>query len=138
MKIQKADPQARRKAMLIAVILVLVLAALLALVMQGIQDTDSMARLIVRYSILLPAAGLVVIAPILLFALFAYRKGSRVSAAGRYPLPGEKVIRDTRVRDGRQAVTLGRVFRLLAVLLVVCSLTIPWLLWRLGGTLIPT
>ena len=135
-KVQKADPGARRKAMIVALILLLILAGLSAIVRAGPLDGETMAELIIRYPSLLPMAGAVVIAPVCLFAIFVYRKGSRVSIEQRYPLPGEKTIKDTVVREGPQAVTLGRQFRLLAVLLLLCSLTIPWLLWRLAGTLI--
>lgn len=51
----------------------------------------------------------------------------------RFPLPGQKVVRDTPVREGRAAIVHGRVLQALAVLLAVAAAALPVVLARVLG-----
>jgi hypothetical protein len=55
------------------------------------------------------------------FGLHTARLGKRVSIARQFPLPGTRVIRDTRVVRGRAAVLVGRGQAFLGKALIVLS-----------------
>ncbi len=134
MQIQNADTAARRHAIIVAAVLIILLGgALVALQSLG---ADWLANHISARPILLPAIGVLLIMPVLVFAVYVFRKGGRVIRALRFPVPGDRIIRDTVVREGQAAVMVGRLMQLLSALLVICSLWIPWLLWRLSETLV--
>lgn len=135
MAIQRADPAARRRAIMVAIPGILVLAGLLALVQRA--DMDRLAGRITETPTLLPLAGLLLVLPIVVFAIHGFRRSRRVIQARRFPVPGERTIRDTRIREGRDAIRLGRFMQALSVLLAVCCLGIPWLLWQLADTIKP-
>jgi Flp pilus assembly pilin Flp len=64
-----------------------------------------------------------------------FRYGSRVAAARRFPLPGERVVRDTRVRNGAAAVSYARILQLLSLLLCGGAAALPVMFWRILETL---
>jgi hypothetical protein len=55
------------------------------------------------------------------FGVYIVRLGRSIVAAGRFPPPGQKVIRDTRVLTGRAAELLGRTQTFLGSALIVCA-----------------
>jgi hypothetical protein len=58
------------------------------------------------------------------FGMHTARLGRRIAAAGQFPLPGTRVIRDTRVLRGRAAVLVGRGQTFLGRALVVLSIAL--------------
>lgn len=58
-------------------------------------------------------------APLYVFAGYLFLTGHRVIDARRYPPPGQRVIRDTKIMEGHAAVTRGRLLQALSVILTV-------------------
>ncbi len=58
------------------------------------------------------------------FAVYFVLLGRRVLRAGRYPPPGMKVLRKTRVRTGKGAAWIGRGFVLFALALLCSNLVL--------------
>jgi hypothetical protein len=63
-------------------------------------------------------------------ALYLWRLGSRIVREGRFPPSGVRTVRDTVVVNGRPAVWRGRGVRVLAGVLAVAALALPFFLWR--------
>ncbi len=136
MKIQKADPAARRKSLLIVGLAGIVL--LVAGLLFGFDEPDridAIAGLILES----PRIGVIAMAvgafPIVLFAIYLFVVGARVVRAERFPLPGQAVVRDTPIREGRAAIFHGRVLQALAVLLALAAAALPVILARVLDTL---
>lgn len=135
MKIQKADPAARRKSLRIAGFAGL---GLLALLVGGLVlglDTREFPGAIAGYLVAAPRRGMIVIsigvAPIALFAIYLFVFGARVIRARRFPLPGQAVTRDTPIREGRAAIARARLLQTLAALLLLAALALPVIFARL-------
>ncbi len=139
MKIQKADPGARRKSLLfVGFVGIVLLALLVAGPLLGFDARDrleAVAALILaapRTGVIATAIG---VAPIVLFAIYLFVIGARVIRAERFPLPGQAVVRDTPIREGRAAIFRGRVLQVLAVLLGLTAAALPIVLARVLATL---
>ena len=78
---------------------------------------------------------LVLLVPIILFGLYILSIGRRTLKSGRYPPPGMKVIRDTKVLQGKAAGVRGYLIIINALLIIVLSITIivyiPYMLKKL-------
>ncbi|HVT32105.1 MAG TPA: hypothetical protein VHE32_05640 [Rhodanobacteraceae bacterium] len=132
-EIHRADPQLRRVAL--RVIGAAALAALLALIafrhwLDRTAETvpaDAFLHTIRRtIGISSIACGLCV----LVLAACAARLGRRVIAHRRWPLPSARVLRDTPVRSGNEAIAFGRLLGVAAIALVIASLAFGVLGWR--------
>jgi hypothetical protein len=83
--------------------------------------------------------GLVVLlaGPLAWFGAYAMRSGRTVVAAGRYPPPGVRVLRRTRVLTGDAAALVGRGQIVSGALLVGCAVALvavaAWGVWLLAG-----
>ena len=107
-EIQKADPRARRTAIvtlglatLAGLVLMLVVESQLSAWLEWItEDPEQMDDRLVLCGWGL-ALGVVV--PMLLLAAYLWRLGSRIVHSGVFPPPGIRVVRDTRVLFGRRA-----------------------------------
>lgn len=60
-----------------------------------------------------------------------WRLGRRINRSGRFPPPGAKVIRDTRVRTGAKARELASLAQAAALLCVLAGTAGMWYLYRL-------
>jgi hypothetical protein len=67
----------------------------------------------------------------LAFGCYLARMGFHVPRAGQFPVPGQRVVRDTPVRQGRSARQIAWLAVSAAVVMWVASLALPLLLWRL-------
>jgi hypothetical protein len=65
-----------------------------------------------------------------------WRLGRRINLADRYPPPGMKVIKDTRVRTGARARALANLAQAAALLCVVAGTVGMWYLHRLAVALL--
>lgn len=141
-EIQKADPRARMTA--VAVILVLggagaglivathsYLAGLAALAES--QPEVAIARGTFVFKLVGLSGGLV----LLVVAAYVANFAARVRRAERFPPPGVRVVRDTRIIEGPRARRRGDGGLLLAVALGACGMILPVLLWRLTSVLTP-
>lgn len=137
-EIRKADPAARRRAALLAVV-ALAIGALVILLLEryriplrdwALADREaSLER--VRLIILLFAA--LMLAPLLGLAAYLWSLGTRIRRAGEYPAPGLPVTRDVRVVRGAAAAARARQLRLLAAVCIAAAVVLCLLLWRLAS-----
>jgi len=121
-EVQKADPAARRQALLLIVFATATGALLFAAfehyrepfrewLLSEPAETARRARLAVYVS------ASVLSAPLIAFAIYLWLLGARVLRAQQFPPPGFRVIRDTPLVGGGGAITRGRVMQILAVCL---------------------
>jgi hypothetical protein len=67
---------------------------------------------------------------VLLLAAYAARVGRRAIEQRRWPLSSSRVLRDTPVRSGGDAVAFGRQLIGAAIVLVIAALAFGMLGWR--------
>ena len=139
-EVQKADPETRRKAILVFIFA----AALGGLLISGFDhirepfrawlvsdpaDTARRARLALSVSIL------VLSVPGIVFAIFLWLFGAKVLRAQQFPPPGFRVVRDTPVVRGPAAVTRGHAIQVLAVCLGMGAGILCLFIWWFTGTI---
>jgi len=136
-EIQRADPIARRRAMLLVVIGALLGgAAVLAfercwpLIERWLLSDP--AQLAQRIAAVTVFCVLLTAAPLAGFAAHLWIRGARVRQHQRFPLPGERLVRDTLVIRGEAAAIRGRVLQCLAAGLAVLAIALAVLLGRLA------
>ncbi len=139
-EIQKADPDARRRALLAVVVLALVGAAAVWLFQKKMDGLTVIAERD-------PAAAVDALAgmvgwlsagfclPLLGFAGYGLHLAYRISRSRRFPPPGMAVIRDTPILNGVAAVTRARLLAALMVLLAISAVALPVALTRVVETL---
>jgi len=82
---------------------------------------------------ILQAAICLVFLSVLPIALYIWLFGRKVVKSQRMPPPGTKVIKNTRITEGRSATIRGKILMLLALLLLILALAGGiWLPWKLG------
>jgi hypothetical protein len=135
-EIRRADPAARRQALLFVV-----LGALAgALLFVGIEryrvplrdwvlsEPEKFAH---RMKFVFLVSVALLSAPLIAFAVYLWSLGAKVLRAEQFPPPGYRVIRDTPVIGGQAAMFRGRGLKVLALCLGVASALLCLLLWRL-------
>jgi len=138
-EIRRADPAARRHAVLFVVLGALVGALLIVgferyripfqdWLLSGPGASAHRVKLV----FLLSATALS--APPVAFAVHLWLLGAKVLRAQQFPPPGYRVIRDTPILTGRAAMSRGRGFKVLALCLGLASVLVWLLLWRLAWT----
>ena len=139
-EVRKADPAARRQALVLVVFGAAVGAVLILAFERSrtplrewlLSEPGDLGRR-VRLALLLAAALLA--APLAAFAVYFWSLGTSVVQAKEFPPPGYRVVRDTRVVAGPAAVLRGRGLKALALGLVATSALLWLLLWRLAEAL---
>jgi len=141
-EIQKADPDARRRAILV----VIFAAALGGLLISGfehfrepfrewlVSDPAETAR---RARLALSVSILVLSVPAIVFAIFLWLFGAKVLRAQQFPPPGFRVVRDTPVVRGAAAVTRGHAIQILAACLGVGAGVLCLFIWWFSQALPP-
>jgi hypothetical protein len=139
-EVRRADPAARRRAVLAVAAAALVGTALVAglehyrtalhdWLVSGPGDRGR------RVTLVLVAIGAALSLPLLAFAAYLWSLGARTVGAGEFPPPGLRVIRDTPVVLGQTAVLRGRALMATALVLGAMS-ALLWLpIWRLARVL---
>lgn len=130
-EVQKADPGLRRQVLVGAVFLVLILVAGVVLLANRFAELEKLAGesayLASRQGL---AAARVLLVAVALGATVLGgvlgRLSWRTLAAGRYPPPGMRVINDTPVLRGAVARRYGRGGLILAAVLIVAGIWVPW------------
>lgn len=136
-EIQRADPVARRRGVWLVVIGALIggftvfaLERYLPLLERWLlSDSDQLAQ---RLTIVVVFLVVVITAPLFAFAAHLWVRGTNVCRHQRFPLPGERVIRDTPIVRGEVAVVRGRVLQCFAIGLAVLASLVAVALWRLA------
>ncbi len=138
--VRRADPAARRRAVLIIVVgaligalLIVALERYLIPLRDGVLAEPGAAAQRVKFVFLLLAALL--LAPSLGFAAYLWSLGGRVLEAREYPPPGLRVIHDTPVVTDDAAIFRGRLLRVLALACGIASVVMALLLWRLASSI---
>jgi hypothetical protein len=136
-EVQKADPQARRRALVLIAVgagvgaaTIVVSRRLLPAASAWVAE-DVAGRLPVVTFILSAIPTL----PLAASGGWLWRFGSRVVNAGRFPPPGLRVVKDTPVFEGPTAVRRGQTLRAVGLALIVAALAGAVLLWRLLANL---
>jgi hypothetical protein len=135
-EIRRADPHARRRALLIIAGGAIVGAGLIWAWDQFrpdlhawlVAEPGARSR---RLGVLLLAVAAVVVVPLVGFAVYLWRLGSRILRERQFPPSGWTVVRDTAILRGPAAARRGRVVRGAAALLLVAATVLALLLWRL-------
>jgi hypothetical protein len=132
-QIQKADPVARRKA-IIGIALGLVIGCLLFLMLEWLlgnvnQWIERHAEFLVEHHYIAFLVMLVPVAPVIAFSGYLIIYAGRIVKSGRFPPPGTAVIRDVRVIEGRSAIIRGRVAQLLCWIILLSASAIPLIIW---------
>ncbi len=136
-EIQKADPKARRRALLTVAIGTFVGASFIfgfesyrSVLHEWILSEPGQSSDKIKLVLLTVAA--VLSAPLLVFGAYIWVLGVSVARTQQYPPPAMTVFRDTRVVRGRPAVLRGNIMKVLAVCLIVAALVTPVVFWRLA------
>jgi hypothetical protein len=139
-RICRADPTARRQALLL-----LVLGAIAGtLLLVGFERywiplhdwlLSEPGKFRLRVNLVLLVSAVLLSVPLLAFTAYLWSFGAAVLRAKQFPPPGYRVIRDTPVIDGRAAISRGRGLKMLALCLGVVAAVLWLLLWRLAWVL---
>jgi hypothetical protein len=110
---------------------------LLPAVQRVLLEARAMGRIRSRTICLAFLAFLVLLAAaVIVSGVNIFRLGSRAIRSEQFPPPGMAVLRDTRIVRGARAVTLGRVQRVLGVLLICCAVALLALSGYAGAVLL--
>lgn len=132
-EVQKADPDARKRALLLTGIAIGMGVVMFALRHFADATVTGWFRVLGERIAHNPSLGAAVMwlsmLPLVVFAVYTFRFGSRVVRARRMPPPGHKVVKDTLVHLEQAAVLRGRLAQVLASALLVLSIIIPAFFW---------
>ncbi|MGB5623874.1 MAG: hypothetical protein WBN65_15385 [Gammaproteobacteria bacterium] len=138
--IQKADPDARRRAVRLLVIAT-VLGALLIMIFERygaalfewlISDPGRAPERLRMFFLL---CGALCALPPLGLAAYLRSLARRIRKAEQYPLPGQSVLRDTPVLEGEPALGRARTLEHLAAALMSAALVLAFVWWRIFSML---
>src|SRR5262245_46588670 len=138
-EIQKADPGARRRALLVLACA----AAIGSLLIAGFEYfkgpfqewlTSDPAETAFRVRWAVCASTFLLVAPLVCAAVYFWRYGAKVLRAQRFPPPGVRVIRDTPVVSGTGALARGYAIQIVAVCQGAGAVALCLLLWRVLDT----
>lgn len=130
-EVQAADPAARKRAIWLVGAAVLLGLGLLGLDLYYQEQTENIFRAIALHFIDRPQmmffALLVLVLPMVAVSVYIFVQAARIVKSERMPYPGQKVIRDTAVLTGKEAVQRGRAIQFLAVFMTIFSLLVPFI-----------
>lgn len=125
--VQKADPAARRRALYwLGLLSAAGVAAILGVQrwLAGINGTANPVEARGSLVLALWFTSLLTASSLALFGVYLWRQAARIHLAERFPLPGQPVIRDTVVLEGRAAVLRAVALRVLSILLLLAGVSL--------------
>jgi hypothetical protein len=136
--IQRADPSAKRRAVLLVIFGSFIGGSVLYAFKQSwpsierwlLSDPEQLPD---RLATLRGFLVSVTTVPLLAFAVHLWGRGARICRHQRFPLEGERLVRDTLVVRGEAAAIRGRILQCLAVALAVLAVGLVVVLWRLAA-----
>lgn len=129
---RKADPAARRYALVIMIAGACIGALLIAAFERyRVPLKDWVLADPERARLVLLAIAALLLVPLLAFAACLWWLGQHVLRVREYPPPGLRVIRDTPVLTAGKAISRGRLLKVLGAGLVIATAVLGVLLWRL-------
>jgi hypothetical protein len=138
MTVQRADPGARRQALILVGAAALVGTLLLLgferygeSLRDWVLSDPEQSRSRLRLLFILFAAG--ASAPLLAFGGYLWVLGHKIVSAKQFPPPGQRVVRDTEVVEGEAAMARGRALKVFAVVLCAFCIMFWMLLWRIAA-----
>ena len=133
MEIQRADPQARKRAAITVAVITLVGVLVIERARDDFLVWSSDAEILRNHvAYVWIVAAVVMVAPLLVLTVYCLWLARRVLATQRFPAPGASVIRDTPVLYGDAARRRGRLLQCLGAILALFAGAITLLLWRLA------
>lgn len=136
--IQKADPEARRKAIK-AILLGLLLGTGLFFIYEGLIGNvnvwiENNATLLVEHHYLAFLLMLIPVAPVIGLSVYLLRYAGKIVETRRFPPPETPVVRDVRILEGKAAVWRGRIAQILLWIILLTATAIPILIWYIFYT----
>jgi hypothetical protein len=137
--IQRADPTIRRTVFVVLGAGVAIATAILLVASRFRAPFEAWLVEDLRSRTLVVFAALTIISagPVLGMAGYLWRLGQRIANSGRYPPPGLRVLHDTEIVDGPQAIRLSRAMKVFGSVLGTAALLLAAFLWRLVFLLLP-
>jgi hypothetical protein len=137
-EVQKADPAARKKAVLLLLIFAVLGAGSFYIVEATKYDladwVETNATAILNDLKIIAVALVVLFTPVYLALYHFFSLGSRIARTQRFPPPGLAVIRDTKIITGDTAILRGRILQILSVTIALMTIvTIFMALRALNG-----
>lgn len=74
--------------------------------------------------------GALIVLPLLIFAVYCFRLGTRAAQQGRFPPAGYRLMRAATPVTGTAAVRQGRILRIVAMILIVFALAMAIVVGR--------
>jgi hypothetical protein len=133
MDVQRSDPKLRRVALVVVAAVVIAGIASLAAMQHWFAGLKELPAAVAQAQLLSAFAVSfgTVCAAVLWLAASLWRSGTLVRRVEQWPLPGTRVIRDTRVLRGSAAVSRGRLMQAAGAVLFVCAVCVAVVAWRL-------
>jgi hypothetical protein len=133
-ELMRADRRLRRLTWVVVGIAVVVAVAAIALFhhwLEGVGETTQTNLFVLQIRRLIGIAVTGSAVCLALLAGYAAFKGGRTLGAGQWPAPGTRVLRDTVIRRGRDAMRIGRLMRVAALVLLVLAASAGAVSWRI-------
>lgn len=136
---QRADGRLRKLVLLLLPLAIVAAGAVLAAFQLWLDQAQkrppdaAMQTLLTAFAWTIAATSIVVAA----IALYLWRMGARIRRTARHPLPGHRVPRDTRIRQGAAAQRIGRLLQIGAIVMLVCVPVLLGAAWSLYVSLGP-
>lgn len=132
-QIQKADPKARRTAIMSLIGGAVVGVGLFFLLEYSVGNVnrwiESNVVFLVEHHYLSFLIMLLLVSPVLWLSIYLIRFAGKIVKVERFPPPDMLVIRDVRVLEGKPVVLRGRLLQVLCWIILLAAAAIPLLVW---------
>ncbi|MCX4187290.1 hypothetical protein [Methylophaga sp. OBS4] len=132
-QIQKADPKARRKAIMTLLGGVLIGTALFFVLEYFIGNINlwlqSHAEFLLSHTYVVFLVMSVLVLPVLLMAAYLIRFANKIIKTRCFPPPNTPVTRDVVILQGKMAVRRGRLIQILSWIILLAACAVPVTVW---------